>query len=59
MYIHFEYMSGANSYIAFTEKETNRILRKYKRLKCKVTLIKPGFYMIDDRTQDYRTIPMF
>ena len=44
-YAHFEYASGGNPYIATTEKEKNRILRKYKG---RVTEIKPGFYQIDD-----------
>lgn len=44
-YAHFEYTSGGNPYVATTEKEKNRILRKYKG---RVTEIKPGFYQIDD-----------
>lgn len=49
MWTHFNYMSGGNPYIAINEKEAKRILRKYKRLGCNVTLIKPGFYLIDDK----------
>jgi hypothetical protein len=45
MYTHFEYKSGANPYIAMTDKETKRILKKYEG---KITEIKPGFYLIDD-----------
>jgi hypothetical protein len=48
MYTHFEYKSGANPYIAMTDKETKRILKKYKG---KITEIKPGFYVIDDCTR--------
>lgn len=45
---HFSYASGSNPYIAFNEKEKNRIIRKYKRLGIKVELIKPKFYLIHD-----------
>lgn len=48
MWTHFNYMSGSNPYIAMNEKETKRILRKYKRLRIEVELIKPGFYLVHD-----------
>lgn len=45
---HFEYDEG-NPYIAFTEKEKQRILRKYRRRGISVTELKPGFYRINNR----------
>lgn len=44
-YTHFTYKSGANPYIAKTDKEAKRILNKYKG---KVKETKKGFYEIDD-----------
>ena len=44
----FEYKSGANPYIAKTEKERDKILKKYGK---KVTKIKDGFYEIDDKEE--------
>lgn len=46
---HFEYKSGANPYIAKTEKEKQRILKKYKD---KVKEVKPNFYKIDDMPEN-------
>lgn len=43
---HFEFTSGSNPYIATTEKEKNRMLKKYKG---KVQEVKPGFYKVDDK----------
>jgi hypothetical protein len=48
-YYHFEYKSGANPYIAKTEKERDRILRKYKN---KVTKKNDKFFVIDDTEKD-------
>lgn len=48
MFYHFEYTSGANPYIAKTEKERDRIIRKYGAVK----EISKGFYLIDDRRQN-------
>ncbi len=48
-WIHFEYTSGCNPYIAFTEKEKKRILRKYRKQGIKVTMIDTDFYVIDDK----------
>ena len=48
-YTHFTYKSGANPYIAKTDKETQRILNKYKG---KVKETKKGFYEIDDTKED-------
>ena len=36
MWYHFEYTTGANPYIAKTEAERDRIIRKYKRKKVAV-----------------------
>lgn len=41
----FEYSEG-NPYIAFTEAEKRRILRKYRRAGIRVTERKPGFYFV-------------
>ena len=43
---HFYFKSGANPYIAKTEKEANRIIRKYG--KKNIEKIKDGFFEIDD-----------
>jgi hypothetical protein len=48
-YTHFTYKSGANPYIAKTDKEAQRILNKYKG---KVKETKKGFYEIDDTKED-------
>lgn len=48
-YYHFEYKSGANPYIAKTEKERDRILRKYKN---KVTKKNDKSFVIDDTEKD-------
>lgn len=48
-YYHFEYKSGANPYIAKTEKERDRILRKYKN---KVTKKDDKSFVIDDTEKD-------
>lgn len=44
-YTHFTYKSGANPYIAKTDAEVNKLLKKYGN---KVKEIKPGFYEVDD-----------
>ena len=44
---HFEFKDGSNSYIAKTEKEKQRILKKYGD---KVKEIKKGFYIIEDNS---------
>ena len=49
MYYHFSYTSGGNPYIAKTEKERDRIIKKHTRAGDKVTEIKTGFYIIDDK----------
>ena len=48
MYYHFEYSSGGNPYIAKTEKERDRIIRKHTKAGDLVNEIKPGFYIIGD-----------
>ena len=52
-YYHFEYKSGANPYIAKTEKERDRILRKYKN---KVTKKDDKSFVIDDTEKDFFAI---
>lgn len=44
---HFSFKSGANPYIAKTEKEANRIIKKYGKKNVKE--MKPGFYEVDDK----------
>ena len=51
---HFEYTSGSNPYIAKTEEEKDRIIRKYKRKGIAVDkLVHPSFdtdfYVIHDK----------
>lgn len=48
MYYHFEYSSGANPYIAKTEKERDRVINKHQKAGETVKEIKPGFYVISD-----------
>lgn len=44
-FYHFEYTSGANPYVAFSKKERDRILRKYKG---KVEDLGDNHYLIND-----------
>lgn len=62
---HFEFSDGSNPYIAFTEKEAKRVIRKYRKKGCSVDEIGCGrygttFYLITisepDRGYDY---PLF
>lgn len=50
---HFEYTSGANPYIAKTQAERDRIIRKYKRKGIEVVKEKCSngteFYFVHDR----------
>lgn len=48
MFYHFQYTSGGNPYIAKTETERDRIIRKHTRAGDLVNEIKPGFYIIGD-----------
>lgn len=52
MYYHFEYTSGSNPYIAKTEKERDRIIKKHKTNGETITEIKPGFYVINDHQKE-------
>lgn len=45
-WVQFSFKSGANPYIAKTEKEANRIIKKYGKKNIKK--IKDGFFEIDD-----------
>lgn len=47
-YTHFEYESGANPYIAFNDKEAERVIRVHQRRGNPVTKLKENFYRIDD-----------
>ena len=57
MWTLFKYENGGNPYIAMSEKETKRILRKYgKRAIKKAT----GFYYIMEEKQEIlQDIPLF
>ena len=52
MYYHFSYTSGGNPYIAFTEKERDRIIQKHTRDGAKVIETQSGFYLIDDKSRE-------
>lgn len=47
----FLYKSGTNPYITKTEKETKRILKKYKG---KIEQIKTNIYLIDDTKEAFQ-----
>ena len=46
---YFTYSSGGNPYIAFTEEEARRVIRRWRRRKAGVRMIRPGFWHIDDK----------
>lgn len=49
----FKYKSGTNPYIAKTEKETERLLKKYKgRITKQITRF-TDIYIIDDRKRGF------
>lgn len=48
MFYHFEYTSGGNPYIAKTETERNRIIKKHEAAGDIVNEIREGFYIIGD-----------
>ena len=48
MWYHFEFTSGANPYIAFTEEKAKEMIRKMKRKKYLVEEIVSGFYRVYD-----------
>lgn len=56
MYYHFEYTSGSNPYVAKTDKERDRIIRKHEAAGETVTEIKPGFYIINDQRKEGETM---
>ena len=49
MWYHFEFTSGANPYIAFTEENAKKVIRRMKRKGYAVELIVDGFYRVYDR----------
>lgn len=53
---HFSYKSGANPYIAFNNKERDRLLKKYKG---KVEVIREDFYMVNDIEPRPKDGPLF
>lgn len=50
-WIHFQYKSGANPYIAKNQKEAKRIIKKYG--KDKIKELRKGFYEIDDSEESF------
>ena len=50
---HFNYLSGANPYISFSEHNTRVILARCRKRGYKVTETAPGFYTIDDREEQH------
>lgn len=59
MFYHFEYTSGGNPYIAKTETERDRIIKKHERTGEKVAEIRAGFYIIDDKAKNPIQEPRF
>ena len=51
MFYHFEYTSGGNPYIAKTEKERDRIIKKHTEAGDDVQEIRRGFYIISSTTR--------
>ena len=46
---HFTYSSGANPYIAFTQTESRRVIRRWRQRGAEVKRIRPGFWIINDK----------
>lgn len=57
MWYHFQFESGANPYIAKTENEARKVIRKFQRKGCKVHQIIERFYIVSDGHPNYE--PMF
>ena len=51
MFTHFEYTSGANPYISFSEDKAQQIIRKWKRRKIQVEKIGNNHYLIHDKQE--------
>ena len=49
MWTHFKFASGCNPYISMAEDNARKLLRRFKRKGYGITLIKDGFYLIDDK----------
>lgn len=49
MYYHFSYTSGSNPYIAKTETERDRIIKKHETAGEIITELDTGYYLIDDK----------
>ena len=49
MYYHFSYTSGGNPYIAKTETERDRIIKKHETAGDKLAEVSQGYYLIDDK----------
>lgn len=56
MFYHFDYVSGGNAYIAKTETERDRIIKRHEEKGETVTLIREGFYIIDDYKKKFRNL---
>ena len=52
MFYHFEYTSGGNPYIAKTESERDRVVKKHTEAGDVVQEIRAGYYIIDDKSKN-------
>ena len=57
MWYHFQFESGANPYIAKTENEARKVIRRWQRKGWKVHQIVGRYYVVDDGQPNYA--PMF
>lgn len=47
----FTYSSGANPYIAFTQAEARRVIRRWRKRGAVVRQLRPRFWCIDDKEE--------
>ena len=59
MWVLFHYTSGANPYIAFSEKEAERVIKRWERNGAKVEKVKDDFYVIDDKEIEQKRLLFF
>lgn len=52
MWTHFNFESGCNPYIAKTEAETARVVRRFRGFGYDVQYLGNGFYFVDDVRRD-------
>ena len=51
MWYHFEFISGANPYIAFTKENAEENIRLWKSKGYQVVKIKEGYYKVYDNEE--------